>query len=80
LNLDPIFDPALRLYEGGSFSREHLKADGYTEQEIQDIEGKARAFALDNFNSQSTTPLGGENGVTRYVPKSYEFAGGYSYP
>lgn len=35
---------ARQLWESGSFSRDHLIADGYSEEQIDEIEAKGKAF------------------------------------
>lgn len=40
------FDFAQRLQEYGSFSRSHLLEDGYTEEQISEVEARGKAFDL----------------------------------
>lgn len=40
---DHVLDPARRLHELGSFSRQHLLADGYTPAQVDEIVGKYNA-------------------------------------
>jgi len=42
--LAKTIDPAYRLYLAGSFSREHLLKDGYTEDQVAEMMEKAAAF------------------------------------
>ncbi len=44
LERHPRLDPALMLHDSGSFSRDHLVADGYTETQIQEILKRGEDF------------------------------------
>lgn len=46
--LERMFDPAAVLRKLGSFSREHLLADGYTEAQVAEFARKGREFDEQN--------------------------------
>jgi len=54
---DPVevINPARRLAEGGSFSREHLLADGYDEETVDYILAKGEEFDAENPKAYSYT-------------------------